>query len=135
MTDDTTAIDPQSEYSLHDVVAGEMPAAESTEYMGFHVMGQGGGRYHVHLDGHTKSLLDFDASEYDDVLALVDDLNRLVIRRDEHDGDRDARVAWAGKMLTHDETKADDDNYLVVPDPLDDDIGTPAGDESSPTDL
>lgn len=37
---------------------------------------QGNGKYHATPEGFVDSVLEFDSSEYDDVLSLVDDLNR-----------------------------------------------------------
>lgn len=118
----TDAIDPYSEYSLHDIVAGDLPRGESTEYMGFHLVGQGDGRVHAQLDGHAGSVETFDAADYDDVLELVNDLNGLVIRREEHEAAGfTALCAWAGPIVTADPEQATDDNYLYVPhDPTDD---------------
>lgn len=121
-------IDPHSEYSLYDVIEGEMPEPQveggevvesgSVEYMGFHIMCAGEGRYQVQLDGHAGAVMRFSADEYDDVLELVDDLNSLVIRRDamEYAGDKEDLVEWAGPMMTSNEEKAEDsDLYVHVP--------------------
>lgn len=121
-------IDNHSEYSLYDVVEGEIPEPSvesgemvdggSVEYMGFHVISVGDGEFIVQLDGHVGSVKRFDADRYDDVLELVDDLNRLVIRRDamEYQKDKEELVEWAGKMVTSNKEKAEDsDLYIYAP--------------------
>ena len=115
---DSNEIDPFSEYSLHNVVSGDIPPGESTEYMGFHIVSQGNGRFHAQLDGHAGSVKTLDSDDYDDVLGVVDDLNGLVIRHHEYDyqDDKDELVEWAGRIMTRDAEKAADDNYLHIPD-------------------
>lgn len=124
LTDDadgecTDPIDPYSDYSLRDVVAGSVPIGEATEYMGFHIaaLGNDPTDFAVQLDGHAGQVMQFSADEYADPLALVDDLNALVIRRHEHDqAADDALIEWAGAIVTHDPDKRDDDTYLYVSD-------------------
>lgn len=132
---DENPIDPYSDYSLRDVVAGAVPPGKSTEYMGFHITCQGGDppSFHVQLDGHAGGVDEFRSSDYTDVLALVDDLNSLVIRRHEYgyQPGKDGLVEWAGPIMTSNPDRKDDDNYIIVPDsPLGDALANRTTDES-----
>ncbi|PCR89302.1 hypothetical protein [Natrinema ejinorense] len=115
--DPDAPIDPYSEYDLYDVLEGEIPAGESTEYEGLHLI-SGGPSITVQPDGHVGSVGTIRPDEYDDVLEIVDELNSYVSLWREHSrGDDDeALIEWAGPWMTSDESKADDDRYMVVPD-------------------
>lgn len=120
-----------TDYDLHDVVSDDVPMGQSATYMGFHVIATGNGSYIVQYDGHVGEVDQFAADEYDDVLALVDDLNSHVVRLHEYDyqDDRDGLIEWAGPVMTHDREQAEnDDHYQYVPRP-DDIEGAPAGDD------
>lgn len=113
-------IDPFSEHSLYDVLDGSMPAGASTEYLGLHIISQAAGVHHVQPDGYAGSLGTIQADEHDDVLELVAELNTLHIEWSELQthGDLADRVERAGKLMTSDPAKADEqpDLYLHVPD-------------------
>jgi hypothetical protein len=116
--------------TLYDVVNGDLepPTVRgpnddvdggSISYLGFHIMAQTDDTYMVQLDGHVGRLMEFSPDEYDDVLELVDDLNDLQIRYQEYDyqEDKEGLVDWAGKIMTHDEERAeaDPDLYVHIP--------------------
>lgn len=110
-------IDPYSDYSLYDVLEGDvMEGGESTEYEGFHIVAQGNGTFHVQPDGYAGQLWAFEADEYDDVLELVDDLNydRLMFWEEY---DEETRIEEAGKIMTSDKERAEEnpEKYLFVP--------------------
>jgi len=116
-------IDPHSEYSLYDVLENDYKPYEGDfhlEYHGFHIIPQGNGTYHVQLDGHAGSVMSFHRSDYDDVLELVADLNDCVFEYVHYDyqDDKEELVEWAGKIMTGDEERAEEnsDLYLYVPD-------------------
>ena len=118
-------IDPFSEYSLHDVVDGTMPEPEDygdrphdfpvTSYYGFHVTYLGDGEYQIVYDGHVGRVKEFEDGHYEDVLELVADLTDLVLEVIEEDMDH--LVSVAGKQITHDEEKANENpqHYLHIP--------------------
>lgn len=120
MTDETETatryggpIDPYSPHGLRDVVNDDLPepgpdSHDSVEWYGFFVTHVGNGRYVVSHEGHIGTVMDFDATDYDDVLELVDDLVGVLIRFHdfEYRGDQEGLVEWAGKMWTDDEEKA-----------------------------
>ena len=114
-------IDTHSEYSLYDVLNNEIPAGQSTEYMGFHIVSQGTGTYHAQLDGHAGEVKTLNHEDYDDVLELVDDLNSLVVQHMEYDyqQDKDALVEWAGKIMTSNKERAEEnpEQYIHLPEP------------------
>jgi len=116
----TDYIDPHSEHSLYDILAGDVPPGESTEYMGFHLVSENSTRFMAQLDGHVGRVKSFDADDYDDVLELVSDLNTLVVQRHQYDysDDKDALVDWAGKIMTADEERAEEkpELYVHIPD-------------------
>lgn len=122
-------IDPHSEYSLYDLINNDVPAGKSTEYEGFHLISTGS-RFMAQYDGHVGRIKTFDPDDYDDVLELVADLNRLVRRLNEYDyqDDRDGLVEWAGEIATSDEERAEESDHHVY---VSDDIGTDpsAGDD------
>lgn len=118
-------IDPYSPHSLYDIINNDIPDPQegthaSVEYEGFHIMHQGGGRFGVQLDGHAGQVDRFHADDYGDVLELVDDLNRHVTLRSEfhYQDDKEELVEWAGKIMTSDKERAENDPelYLFVPD-------------------
>jgi len=118
-------IDPHSEYSLHDVVAGTMPDPDDygelvtdhpvTEFYGLHITHLGDGQYQIVYDGHAGTVDRFTADDYGDVLELVDDLiGYMLFIQEESDEDV---VDLAGKMITTNAKRAneDPDLYLHVP--------------------
>lgn len=122
-------IDPFSPYDLHDVVNGDVPEPDwetgetpTTEYVGFHLMYLGGGEWQVQYDGHAGTVDKFHEDDYSDVLELVDDINNHVLRVNEFDyqNDKEALVEWAGKIMTSDKQKADEnpDLYINIPEQM-----------------
>lgn len=116
-------IDPHSEYSLYDVLENDYTPWEDDfhfEYHGFHLTPQGNGQYHVQLDGHAGSVFQFHRTDYEDVLELVADLNDVLFEYVHYDYQNDKKelVEWAGKIMTNDKEKADEepDMYIHVPD-------------------
>lgn len=90
------------------------------EFRGFFICPQGNGRYHVQYDGHAGSVMKFHRDDYDDPLSLADDLVDCLIRLNNFDyrDDKEALVEWAGKMMTRDEEKAEENPnlYIKIPD-------------------
>lgn len=70
-------IDPFSDHDLYDVLNGTIPAGEGTKYEDLHLVSQGAGIVQIHPDGYHGTLGQIDASDYDNVLDVVDELNRL----------------------------------------------------------
>jgi hypothetical protein len=115
--------------TLYDVVNGDLepPRVEgpedevtggSLEYQGLHINAVTDGSYVVQVDGHVGQVMQFDADEYDDALELVDDLNRVVMEVHHYraQDDEDELVEWAGRKMTHDPERAeDDDNWIHIP--------------------
>lgn len=112
-------IDPVSPHSLHDLVDGDVPLGDGVEYMGFHVFKASETSLNVVLEGHIGDVDRLDIGDYDDVLELVDDLNRLVTYKHEYyqQDDDEALIDWAGRYATNDEEKAAEnpDRYVHVP--------------------
>ncbi|WP_455448294.1 hypothetical protein [Natrinema thermotolerans] len=117
--DPDAPIDPYSEYDLYDVINGDLPAGKSTEYEGLHLISSGPS-VTVQPDGHAGSVDTIDPEDYDDVLELVDELNGLVLewRELSINGTDEDLIEWAGPWVTSDESKADDDHWLVVPEDI-----------------
>ena len=114
-------IDKYSEYSLYDVISGEMPGSGiSTEYLGLHITGQTKGRYLVQPDGHIGHLSTVRSEDFDDVLELVDHLNGLALEWFNHQehGTKEELVEFAGRIMTSDEVKAErqPEIYIHIPD-------------------
>lgn len=113
-------IDPFSDYTLHDVIDESQPHKPMGdfrfEYNGFHIVPRTGDKYHVQLDGHAGSVFQFKASDYDDVLKLVADLNSLWVLHMEYQyqDDTEALVDWAGKIMTSHEEKAEENPELYI---------------------
>jgi len=117
---------------LTAVLDGELESGESVGYECFYLIHQINDRYIVQLDGHAGVIDTLDASDYDDELELVSDLNQHLwesMERHYHD-DRDAIVNWAGRMITADEERAanNPDHFVHVPEPED----LPTSDEAGP---
>lgn len=112
-------IDPWSEYDLYDVVNGELPSDETTEYRGIHLQSRGGRVIDAQPDGYAGFLGTFYMDRYDDVLELIAELNDLAAMWDnlQENGDLEERVERAGKLITSDPSKAEEepDLYLHVP--------------------
>ncbi|WP_435552768.1 hypothetical protein [Natrinema sp. CGMCC1.2065] len=111
--DPDAPIDPYSEYDLYDVINGDLPMGETTEYEGLHLTA-GGNEVMVIPDGHAGTVDEIDPADYDDVLELVADLNKHV--RLWNELEEDELLEWAGPLVTTDESKQDDDRFVVVPD-------------------
>ena len=120
-------IDPYSPYSLQDFVISNPPEPDyengdmpTIEYEGFHIMHLGDGDCQVQYDGHAGIVKRYNTDGYNDVLELVSDLNRLVSRRNEYDyqDDKEGLVEWAGKIMTSDVERAEEnpDLYIHIPD-------------------
>jgi len=105
-------IDPYSEYDLYDVLEGEIPSGESTEYEGLHLI-SGGSSITVQPDGHVGSVGTIHPDGHDDVLEIVNKQNSYVQMWNELE--EDELLDWAGPLATTDESKQDDDRYVVVP--------------------
>jgi hypothetical protein len=112
-------IDPFSPFDFYDVLRGDIPAGESTEYLGFHLPSQGNGVVHIQPDGYAGSLGRLDADDYDDVLEVVAELNSHHVEWSnlQSHGDLEERVERAGKLMTSDPEKAEENPelYLHVP--------------------
>jgi hypothetical protein len=104
---------PQVEGPADDVTGG------SVEYQGLHINAVSDGSYVVQVDGHVGQVMRFEADDYDDVLELVDDLNHIFLRLNEYrmQDDEDALVEWAGRKMTHDPERGEQENYIHVPRP------------------
>jgi len=115
-------ISPFTENSLYDVLESDLVPGEdpAPEYYGFFIQPQGSGHYHVQYDGHVGSVMEFHRDDYEDVLELVADLNDCLLKLQNYDyqDDKEALVEWAGKIMTEDKEKADEqpDLYMHVPD-------------------
>jgi len=112
-------IDRLSEYSLYDVLENDFDPWDDDfhfEYYGFHIVPQSNGRYHAQYDGHAGSVFTFENDDYDDVLELVADLNSLLLRVTEFDyqDDKEGLVEWAGKIMTSDKDRADQNPELYI---------------------
>jgi len=108
------------EYTLHDVVADDVPMGNSVEYMGFFLLSSGNGTYIVQRDGHLGEIDRLTADDYHDVLDLVHHMNSHVVRFQEFDyqDDHEGLIEWAGPRGTRDRERAENnDDYVYVPDP------------------
>lgn len=101
--------------TLHDLVNGDFeppPDGDTLEYHGFHILRvREGGRFQVQYDGHVGQVFEFHAGDYDDVTELVQDLNRnclMELHHYEHAGDEEGLIQWAGRIMTHDKEKAEE---------------------------
>ena len=107
-------IDPWSPHSLYDVVDGDVPTGEGLEYEGLHIQKVTENSFIVTPDGFAGIVLEFSPEDYDDVLELVDDLNReraLVWEELDQEGRREE----FGPQITSDPSKQDEDGYVYVP--------------------
>jgi len=124
-------IDTHSKHSLYDVVNGDLGVAEqgrgfkepegSVDFYGFHIMPQNDdGEYIVQYDGHIGSIDRIDCNDFDDVLGLVDHLMTHVFEAHHHDyqDDKEGLVEWAGKIMTSDPKRAEEEPelYTHIPD-------------------
>lgn len=112
-------IDSFSPYSLYDVLENDFDPLEDDfhfDYHGFHIVPQGSGRYIVQYDGHVGRVMSFHRDDYSDVLELVADLNELVHRAFHYDyqDDKEELVEWAGKIMTRNENRAEENPELFV---------------------
>jgi len=108
---------PATLYDLLEFDAEEIPTREplTTEYQGLHLI-RSRRFITVQPDGYAGALDSLDSSDYDDVLELVDDLNRLVSgwwELQQH-GDREDRVEAAGRLMTRDAAKAHENEELYI---------------------
>ncbi len=106
---------------LQKIIDGDLDTAESVEYLGYHIMSQGDGTYNVQLDGYAGSVGVIDVEEHDSALEIVDEINRIDTLREEHmyHGDEEDMVEWAGKIMTNDEERVEEEPemYVYVPPP------------------
>lgn len=120
-------IDSFSDHSLYDVLDGSLGfddrgrPAGSIDFYGFHIMPQNDeGEYVVQYDGHMGRIDRIDANDYDDVLELVDDLMTHVFEAHHYDyqDDKEELVEWAGRIMTDDAQKAEENPglYVYIPD-------------------
>lgn len=120
------ALDNEVGYSLYDVIAGRLDDPYhgegeqwTVDYHGLVICNQGNGTYHVQLEGHAGHVMEFHPDDYEDVLELVSDLNEELIRRHDFDylDDKEGLVEWAGKIMTSDEEKAEENPelYMKIP--------------------
>ena len=108
-------IDPFSPHSLYDVINGDVPLGESFEYEGLHITAGGEDHFIVYPDGFTGLVMEFSPDDYDDVLELVDDLNRertLVWEELDQEGRREE----FGPQVTNDPSMEGEPGYIYVPD-------------------
>jgi len=119
--------DSWSKYGLQDFIGEDIPEGNpemgdlpTLEYYGFHLMHTGNGRVQVQYDGHAGTVMQFQSTDYDDVLELVADLNDLILKLNQFDyaDDKEALVEWAGKIMTSDKERADAEPelYIHIPD-------------------
>jgi len=119
-------IDTHSDYSLYDIVNGDLGFDDmgrgfqepegSIDFYGVHVIpANDKGEYMLQYDGHVGKIDTIQADDYDDVLELVKDLLGYVYEIDELTTPE--LVEYAGKIMTHDEERAEEepDLYQHVP--------------------
>lgn len=124
-------IDTYSDYSLYDVVEGEVPSgtmengefepAGSVEYMGFHVTAISENEFAVIYDGRVGHVDVINADDFDDVLELVDHLNTLHLKMENlrENGTTEELVEFAGHIATEDEELAEEsEEHVHVPEHL-----------------
>jgi len=120
-------IDSHSEYSLYDIVNDNLGFADlgrgfpepegSIDFYGIHVFpANDSGEYVLQYDGHVGEIDIIDSDDYDDVLELVDELLMIVGEIDNLTTPE--LVEYAGKIMTHDKERAEEepDLYEYVPD-------------------
>ena len=120
-------IDSHSDYSLYDIVNGDLGFADlgngyeepegTVTVQGLHIFpANDKNRYNVQLDGHVGLVDTFESTEFDDVLELVDYLLTHLAEINHREGDREALVDYAGKLLVTDKDKAaDSELYEYAP--------------------
>lgn len=107
---------------LRDVLNNDLDPYEdeTPEFRGLFINGDGNGRYHVQYDGHAGRIMEFHRDDYNDPLALVNDLVDCLIRINDFDyrDDKEGLVEWAGKIMTSDPERAEENPelYLKIPD-------------------
>jgi len=120
-------IDSFSEYSLYDVLNNDIGfedgrPAGSVDFAGFHIMpnSPSSDRHTVQYDGHAGEVATIESSDYDDVLELVDDLLTYVFEIQHYleSDDKHELVDYAGKIMTDDAEKAEENPelYIHIPD-------------------
>jgi hypothetical protein len=119
-------IDSHSDHSLYDVFDGSLGfdggrPEGSIDFYGFHLMPSGTGTYNVQYDGHAGRIDTVDPDDYDDILELVDDLMTHVFEAHHFDyqDDKEALVEWAGKIMTDDKERAEQNPELYIHVPRD----------------
>lgn len=104
---------------LRKIIDGDLEALDVVEYEGFFLMNQGTGRYDVQLDGHAGSVYHFNEDEFEDPLELVDELNDLwwMAFELEMSDDRQELIDWAGRIMTENEERAEEEpeTYVYIP--------------------
>jgi len=121
-------IDTHSDYSLYDIINGDLgfadlgngyPEPEGTVSIGgLHIFpANDSGNYSMQLDGHVGLVDTVDADDYGDVLELVDDILTHLSEINHRAGDDEALVQYAGKVMTSNETRAEEqpEIYEYVP--------------------
>jgi len=114
------ATDVENGESLHDVIDNDIQHypidGAVCEYQGFHIQPSTAVSYIVQYDGHAGSVMHFRSSDYDNVLELVSDLNDRVLKLREYNyqDDKEALVDWAGKIITSDESRAEENPEMYV---------------------
>lgn len=110
-------IDRFSEFTVQDILDGELDYTDAFEFYGFHIQKVSEGRYGLQLDGHVGMIEEFEVADYDTTEGLIADwldvYNRYIHEIDKRDDDE--LVEFAGPIWTDDEQKArSDDNYVYV---------------------
>lgn len=104
---------------LPKILEDDFEVGYGTDYLGFHLVKNGDGIYHVQMDGHIGQIEMIDIDEYDTALELVDELNRIDALRAEHMymGNDDDIIDFAGKIMTEDKERAEEEpeRYTYVP--------------------
>jgi len=117
-------IDTHSEYGLYDVVDGTLGIDDAQQpegaidYYGLHIYPiNDNGVYKANYDGHLGEIDRIDSDDYDDVLELVRVLADHFAAIQRRTDDLEALVDYAGKIMTSDEDRAEEqpEIYEYVP--------------------
>lgn len=110
-------IDPYSPHNLHDVLAGDIPVGETTEFYGLHLIAANeDGGFTINPDGHIGSVDQFNADDYDGILELVDYLHTQW-----HDfwveSTEEEKIEKAGKLVTREKERAEEEpeKWMYIP--------------------
>jgi hypothetical protein len=97
---------------------------EAFPYQGLFVLDHPDGTCEVQLDGHCGTIDEFHINDVENVAELVDRLNTHVnkvydiqIESDSPEETSKRLVEWAGRVVTHDEERAQEnpDIYALIP--------------------